>query len=164
MPGNPNKLPFTQPTWLAGIRILDLSRLLPGPYATQLAADLGAEVIKVEQAGVGDNMRYYPPFYDGEKSRDRLSALFVSVNQGKKSVTLNLKSGSGKARPKPARDREQLGSLALATPLVVFEGQRDTTCLVTLHHLALRQPDGRRAQQRDGIWAFNGARVRWRRN
>ncbi len=89
-----NAPPFTQPKWLTGIRILDFTRLLPGPYATQLLADLGAEVIKVEQTGMGDNMRYYPPYFEGDKSKDRLSALYVCVNHGKKSITLDLKNAS----------------------------------------------------------------------
>ncbi|HMF34281.1 MAG TPA: CaiB/BaiF CoA-transferase family protein, partial [Candidatus Lokiarchaeia archaeon] len=57
---------------------------------TQLAADLGAEVIKIEETGTGDAMRSYPPFFTGTKSRDRLSALYVCINEGKKSVALNL--------------------------------------------------------------------------
>ncbi len=85
---------FTQPQWLAGVRILDFTRLLPGPYATQLMADLGAEVIKVEQMGMGDAMRYYPPYFEGDKAKDRLSALFVCVNHGKKSITLDLKNAA----------------------------------------------------------------------
>jgi alpha-methylacyl-CoA racemase len=93
-----NASPFTQPKWLAGVRILDFTRLLPGPYATQLMADLGAEVIKVEQVGMGDNMRYYPPYFEGDKSKDRLSALFVCVNHGKKSITLDLKNATDQQR------------------------------------------------------------------
>lgn len=77
-----------------GIRVLDFTRLLPGPFATQLLADLGAEVIKVEQMGRGDDMRYYPPYFEGDKSKDRLSSLFVCVNHGKKSITLDLKNPS----------------------------------------------------------------------
>src|SRR4030042_1072509 len=87
-----NARPFAQPKWLAGVRILDFTRLLPGPYATQVMADLGAEVIKVEETGTGDAMRYYPPYFEGETSKDRLSAYFVCVNQGKKSITLDLKN------------------------------------------------------------------------
>lgn len=94
MDENRDGRPFMQPKWLTGIRILDFTRLLPGPYATQLLADLGAEVIKVEQTGMGDNMRYYPPYFEGDKSKDRLSALYVCVNHGKKSITLDLKNAS----------------------------------------------------------------------
>jgi crotonobetainyl-CoA:carnitine CoA-transferase CaiB-like acyl-CoA transferase len=53
---------------LKGVRILDLSRLLPGGYGTGLLADLGAEVIKVEQPGLGDYMRWYEPFIGGESA------------------------------------------------------------------------------------------------
>ncbi len=70
---------------LDGIKILDLSRYLPGPFATQLLADFGAEVIKIEETG-GELGRALPPFAAG------LGTRFCSVNRNKKSVTLNLKS------------------------------------------------------------------------
>ena len=71
---------------LRGIRILDLTRLLPGAYCTMLLTDMGAEVIKVEEPGTGDYMRWTPPLVDGQ------SVLFDALNRNKKSVTLNLKS------------------------------------------------------------------------
>ena len=74
---------------LAGIRILDLSRILAGPYATMMLADLGAEVIKVEPPGGDDTRTWGPPFGGGE------AAYFLAVNRGKKSVTLNLKTEAG---------------------------------------------------------------------
>lgn len=75
---------------LSGIRSLDLTRMLAGPYGTQLLADMGAEVIKIEDP-VGDPMRQMGPhFSQGE------SAYFLSANRGKKSVTLNLKSDEGR--------------------------------------------------------------------
>ena len=74
---------------LAGIRVLDLSRLLPGPYATLMLADMGAEVVKVEEPGQGDYARWMPPMV-GESG-----APFVALNRGKKSITLNLKSSAG---------------------------------------------------------------------
>ena len=78
---------------LAGIRVLDLTRLLPAPYATQLLVDLGAEVIKVEDPQGGDYVRYTPPLLaDGQ------SALFWALNRGKKSITLDLKDAADKAR------------------------------------------------------------------
>ncbi|QCC58546.1 CoA transferase [Natrinema thermotolerans] len=76
---------------LDSVRILDLSRLLPGPYATQLLADAGADVIKVEDTDAGDYARYTPPTTE----RD-VGALFDSVNRGKRSVALDLKSGGGR--------------------------------------------------------------------
>jgi formyl-CoA transferase/CoA:oxalate CoA-transferase len=71
---------------LKGIRVLDLSRVLAGPFCSMTLSDLGAEVIKVEIPGRGDDTRAYPPFMNGE------SSYFMSINRGKKSVTLNLKT------------------------------------------------------------------------
>ena len=75
---------------LDGLRVIDLSRVLAGPYATMVLADLGAEVIKVEQPGTGDEARSFGPFQNG------ISAYFMSINRGKKSVTLNLREEEGK--------------------------------------------------------------------
>ena len=77
---------------LHGIRVLDLTRVLAGPYCTMFLGDLGAEVVKVEQPGVGDDTRGWgPPFTGGE------SAYFLCVNRNKKSVTIDLKSTEGVA-------------------------------------------------------------------
>lgn len=70
---------------LKNIRVLDLTRLLPGPYCSQFFADFGAEVIKIEEPKVGDYARWTEPRVDG------YSAMFASLNRNKKSVTLNLK-------------------------------------------------------------------------
>ena len=75
---------------LEGIRVLDLTRILAGPYATMILRDLGAEVIKIEQPETGDEARDFGPF------KNDFSLYFMSVNRGKKSVTLNLKSPRGK--------------------------------------------------------------------
>ncbi len=76
---------------LKGIKVLDLSRHLAGPYCSMLLADMGAEVIKVEQPGKGDETRTYgPPFIKGE------SAYFLSINRNKKSITVNFKQEEGK--------------------------------------------------------------------
>ncbi len=75
---------------LKGIRVLDLTRILAGPYATMILRDLGAEVIKIEQPEVGDEARDFGPF------KNDFSLYFMSVNRGKKSVTLNLKTPRGK--------------------------------------------------------------------
>ncbi|KGK89639.1 hypothetical protein DP73_09905 [Desulfosporosinus sp. HMP52] len=77
---------------LKGVRILDLTRLLPGGYATQLLADLGAEVLKVEDPWQGDYLRWMKPFIPGTKE----SALYWSLNRNKKSLRLNLKSSAGR--------------------------------------------------------------------
>ena len=75
---------------LAGVRVLDLTRILAGPYATMLLADLGAEVIKVEPPSGDDTRGWGPPFRAGE------SAYFLAVNRGKKSVLVNLKTDEGR--------------------------------------------------------------------
>jgi CoA:oxalate CoA-transferase len=75
---------------LSGIIIIDLSRILAGPYCTLLLAELGARVIKVEPPGQGDDARQYGPFKNGK------SAYFVSVNRGKESIALDLKSPAGR--------------------------------------------------------------------
>ena len=75
---------------LKGIRVLDLTRVLAGPYCAMLLGDMGAEVIKVEEPGKGDDTRGWPPFAGGE------STYFMSVNRNKKSITLNLKTPEGR--------------------------------------------------------------------
>ena len=75
---------------LKGIRVLDLTRVLAGPYCAMLLGDMGAEVIKIEEPGHGDDTRGWPPFANGE------STYFMSVNRNKKSVTLNLKAPEGR--------------------------------------------------------------------
>jgi CoA:oxalate CoA-transferase len=75
---------------LEGLRVLDLTRVLVGPYATMVLADLGADVIKLEMPVTGDDARAYPPHVNGE------SAYFMSLNRNKRSMTLNLKSAEGK--------------------------------------------------------------------
>src|ERR1700730_9108051 len=75
---------------LEGIRILDLSRVVSGPFCTMILADLGAEVIKIEEPATGDEGRAFgPPFVGGE------SAYFLSVNRGKKSCAVDLKTPAG---------------------------------------------------------------------
>jgi CoA:oxalate CoA-transferase len=75
---------------LSHIKVLDLTRVLAGPYATMLLADLGAEIIKLEQPDKGDDSRAYGPYKNGE------SAYFMSLNRNKESITLNLKAPEGK--------------------------------------------------------------------
>jgi len=84
---------------LSHVRVLDLSRVLAGPWAGQNLADLGAEVIKVERPNIGDDSRGYgPPWVKDSTGRDtRDSAYFTCANRGKKSVTLNLASEKGQA-------------------------------------------------------------------
>ncbi|HEV7585036.1 MAG TPA: CaiB/BaiF CoA-transferase family protein [Solirubrobacteraceae bacterium] len=80
---------------LEGIRVLDLTRLLPGGFCSLLLADFGAEVLKVEDTGMGDYIRWSPPFYDGAHESAR-SALFLSLNRNKRSIRLDLKHDRGR--------------------------------------------------------------------
>lgn len=80
---------------LEGLRVLDLTRLLPGGYASLLLADFGAEVIKVEDTGMGDYVRWSAPYYEGAEETAR-GALFLALNRGKRSIRINLKSEEGK--------------------------------------------------------------------
>jgi alpha-methylacyl-CoA racemase len=80
---------------LEGLKVLDLTRLLPGGFCSMLLADFGADVIKVEDTGLGDYVRWAPPFYDGVQASAR-SALFLSLNRGKRSIRVDLKSPDGK--------------------------------------------------------------------
>jgi CoA:oxalate CoA-transferase len=75
----------------AGLRVLDLTRVMSGPYCTAMLADLGAEVIKIEMPGFGEESRHFAPHVDGE------STYFALLNRGKRSVTVNLKSPQGVA-------------------------------------------------------------------
>lgn len=77
---------------LEGVRVLDLSRLLPGPFATMILADLGATVDKIEDPGAGDYLRALPPHKAG------MNAVFQQLNRGKRSVVLDLRSEEGRAR------------------------------------------------------------------
>jgi len=80
------------PRPLEGVRIVDLSRIVAGPLATQIFGDYGAEIIKIEQPGVGDDSRHWAP----PKASDGSPTYFFSINRNKKSVTLNLKHPRGK--------------------------------------------------------------------
>ena len=90
---------------LSHIRVLDLSRVLAGPWAGQNLADLGAEVIKVERPKVGDDSRAFgPPWVKDKAGKDtRDSAYFTSANRGKKSITVNISSPAGQAIVRSSR-------------------------------------------------------------
>jgi formyl-CoA transferase len=81
---------------LAGIRVLDLSRVLAGPWCTQLLGDLGADVIKIERPGVGDDTRHWGPPWHGEGER-RVAAYFLAANRGKRSAAIDFATDDGAA-------------------------------------------------------------------
>jgi crotonobetainyl-CoA:carnitine CoA-transferase CaiB-like acyl-CoA transferase len=80
----------TWPGPLAGLRVIDLTRVLAGPFATQSLGDLGAEVLKIEPPEIGDETRHFPPFLDGE------SHYFLGINRNKKSLVVDLQQEQGK--------------------------------------------------------------------
>ncbi len=86
---------MTAPGALDGLTVLDLTRLLPGGFCSLLLADFGADVIKVEDTGMGDYVRWAPPHYEGAE-QSASSALFLSLNRGKRSIRIDLKSDAGK--------------------------------------------------------------------
>ncbi len=81
---------------IEGIKVLDLSRVLAGPWCTQLLADLGAEVIKVERPGLGDDTRHWGPPWHGE-GESRVAAYFLSCNRGKRSAAIDFSRPEGAA-------------------------------------------------------------------
>ncbi|MDI6753406.1 MAG: CoA transferase, partial [Thermodesulfobacteriota bacterium] len=89
MEGKGETIPRGQPP-LKGIRVLDLTRIIAGPYCAMILGDLGAEIIKVEQPKIGDESRAWGPPWVKE-----MSAYFISINRNKKSLTLNLKNSQG---------------------------------------------------------------------
>jgi len=85
------------PKPLAGLRVLELARILAGPWAGQMLADLGADVIKVERKGTGDDTRGWgPPFVEGADGKHIGSAYFHSANRGKRSIEMDFESEEGK--------------------------------------------------------------------
>ncbi|MEU1370851.1 CoA transferase [Streptomyces sp. NPDC005803] len=121
---------------LSGIRVLDLSRILAGPFATQLLADLGAEVIKVERPGTGDDARTYgPPFAADEAGEPtRTSAFYLACNRNKQSVTINHATERG---------RELIRELARKSDVVVENFRAGTLAKYGLDHESLRAENPR---------------------
>jgi formyl-CoA transferase len=92
---------------LAGIRVLDLSRVLAGPWCTQLLADLGAEVIKIERPVAGDDTRHWGPPWHGEGEK-RVAAYFLSANRGKKSAAIDFAKPEGAALVRKLAERSDI--------------------------------------------------------
>ena len=100
---------------LSHIRVLDLSRILAGPWAGQILADLGADVVKVERPGAGDDTRGWgPPFLKDKDGRDtREAGYYLAVNRGKRSIALDLADAEGQriVRALAAQSRHRAGEL-----------------------------------------------------
>ncbi len=111
---------------LEGILVADFSRVLAGPLCTQMLADAGARVIKIEEPGRGDETRRWgPPFIDG------ISTYFLSINRGKESVTLNLKSDEGRAIAEELICRaDVIVENFLKPPLDFFANERAVVCSI----------------------------------
>ncbi|NJC06914.1 formyl-CoA transferase [Sphingomonas kaistensis] len=93
---------------LAGIRVLDLSRVLAGPWCTQLLADLGADVIKIERPGVGDDTRLWGPPWVEHENGTRTAAYFLAANRGKRSAAIDLASDEGADQIRRIADRSDV--------------------------------------------------------
>ncbi len=106
------------------MRVLDLSRVLAGPFCSMILADLGAEVIKVEMPGTGDDTRAYPPLVNGE------SVYFMSINRSKKSVTLDLKNPEG---------QEALHRLAAKSDIILENFRPGVTARLAADYETLRK-------------------------
>lgn len=115
---------------LAGLRVLELARILAGPWAGQLLADMGADVIKVERPGQGDDTRHWgPPFLPGTEPADGASSYFESTNRGKRSVALDLAD---------ARDLARVKSLAAAADVLIENFKVGALARHGLDHATLR--------------------------
>ena len=110
---------------LAGVRVLDLTRVLAGPFCTMVLADLGADVVKVEQPGRGDDARHFGPFLPSGRS-----AYFASINRGKRSITLDLKADT---------DRQTFLKLVRRADVLVENFRPDTMESLGLGAEALKQ-------------------------
>ena len=121
---------------LQGVKVLDLSRVLAGPWATQLLADYGAEVIKVERPGSGDDTRHWGPpwLHDNDGNETGESAYFLSTNRNKRSVTVNLAHPDGQA---------VVADLARASDVLLENFKVGTLRGYGLHEAAMRELNSR---------------------
>ena len=90
MPAADNNAPQLMPLPLTGLRVLDATHIVAGPFCAMILADMGAEVIKIERPGVGDRARLNDPYIDGPDGT-QISARYLGVNRNKKSVALDLR-------------------------------------------------------------------------
>ena len=114
---------------LAGVRVLDLSRILSGPFLTMILADLGAEVVKLENPITGDDTREWAPPYQGDQS-----AYFLAINRNKRGIAVDLKSAQG---------REIALRLAAWADVVVENFRPGTATRLGLGYDALAAPNPR---------------------
>jgi crotonobetainyl-CoA:carnitine CoA-transferase CaiB-like acyl-CoA transferase len=114
---------------LAGVRVLDLSRVLAGPYATMVLGDLGADVLKIEHPERGDDTRHWGPPFVGSEAGDE-SAYFLSINRNKRSVGVDLKSPDG---------LERIRTLAAGADVVIENWKRGALEKMGLGYEALRE-------------------------
>ncbi len=123
---------MTGPQPLAGVRVLDLGRTFAAPYATQILADFGAEVIKVERPGRGDEMRYYgPPFVrDASGAELPISSYFIGANRGKKSIGVDLATREG---------QQVIRELALVSDVLVENFKVGDLARYGLDYAAIRE-------------------------
>lgn len=125
----------TPPRPLAGLRVLELARILAGPWAGQLLADLGADVIKVERPGEGDDTRQWgPPFVTAPDGGDRSAAYFHACNRGKRSVAVDITTAEGQARVR---------ALAAGADVVIENYKVGGLCKYGLDAATLRAVDPR---------------------
>jgi formyl-CoA transferase len=119
---------------LEQLRVLDLTRVLAGPWCTQLLADLGADVIKVERPGSGDDTRAWgPPYLKDAQGRDTTeAAYYLSANRGKRSVTVDISKAEGqqlrapgaRQHPRQVEDTQVVEGLDRGHVRSAFESQR----------------------------------------
>lgn len=117
---------------LADVRVLDLTRHLPGPWCTMTLGDLGADVVKIERPGTGDTVRHAAPAYQG--NGERVGAYFCNVNRNKRSLALDLKSEAG---------REALLALAATSDVVVENFRAGTADRLGIGYRAMRERNPR---------------------
>jgi crotonobetainyl-CoA:carnitine CoA-transferase CaiB-like acyl-CoA transferase len=126
---------------LAGLSVIDLSRVLAGPWATQTFADMGADVIKVEQPDQGDETRHFAPFMPSVNGSEQESVYFMAANRGKRSITIDLKTDEGRQLVSELADKSDvlvenfkvgtLSKMGLGYPALSARNPRLIYCSIT---------------------------------